>query len=339
MRAVLVHGPGDLRVEERPDPTPGDGEVLVAMEWGGICGSDLSYWKHGRSGTAQLRDPMVLGHEVAGTVVGLGPQVDGVDLGHKVTFHPATPEGDTALPERLAGRTNLHERVRYFGSAAFYPHTDGGFSQLKTVRADQVRTLPEGVTTFEGAIVEPLAVAMHAVSRAGVVAGRDVLVNGCGPIGLLAIAAARHAGARFVVAADLSPAARLIAKAMGADGVYDPSVGPLPRDVEVVIEASGVPGALQGVLHAAARGGVVVQVGNLPGVGAQSVLGDLVTRELTWIGSYRFVDEVDDAIQAIRRGLNVRPLVGGVFDIDDAEAAMRAAADPTRGGKVMLRLS
>ncbi|MCO7197363.1 alcohol dehydrogenase catalytic domain-containing protein, partial [Pseudonocardia sp. McavD-2-B] len=162
MRSVVVHGPGDLRVDERPDPAPAAGEVLVAMEWGGICGSDISYWRHGASGTATLRHPLVLGHEVAGRVAALGPGVEGPEPGTPVTVHPATLVGDRELPCRIAGRTNLHPRVRYFGSAAFDPHTDGGFSQLRCVPADQVRTLPDGVGTAHGALAEPLAVALHA---------------------------------------------------------------------------------------------------------------------------------------------------------------------------------
>src|SRR4051812_25120115 len=114
MRSVVVHGPGDVRVEERPVPVPGPGEVLVAMEWGGICGSDIAYATKGMSGTAALRHPLVLGHEVAGRVAELGAGVE-VEIGLPVTVHPATVVGDTVLPSRIAGRDNLHPCVRYFG--------------------------------------------------------------------------------------------------------------------------------------------------------------------------------------------------------------------------------
>lgn len=154
MRAVTVHGAEDLRVDELPDPVPGEGEVVVAVEWGGICGSDLAYWRHGRSGTAVLRDPLVLGHEIAGRVARVGPGVTGVEEGLPVTVHPAELVGDGRMPERLAGRTNLYPRVRYFGSAAFSPHTDGGFCDLKKVAARQLRPLPEGVDTRSGALAE-----------------------------------------------------------------------------------------------------------------------------------------------------------------------------------------
>lgn len=340
MKAVVVHGPQVLRVEHRPDPRPGPGEVTVAVEWGGICGSDVSYWRHGASGTATLVDPLILGHEIAGRVAELGEGVTGVELGQAVAIHPATPDRDDRLPERLWGRTNLYPRVRYFGSAALHPHTDGGFAQYKVVRAGQLRPLPPPVDTKHGALAEPLAVAMHAVSRAGDVRGREVLVNGAGPIGSLVVAAAKYAGARAVVVADLNPTALQIASALGADDVVDVRTAPLPRDVEIVFEASGAPAALGGVLGATARGGLLVQVGNLPGTPAPAALGDLVTREITWVGSYRFVDEITDAIEAMARGLDVTALMTHTFGLDDADAAMRVAGDRTTGsGKVMLDLS
>jgi L-idonate 5-dehydrogenase len=340
MRAVVVHGPGDLRVDERPDPAPGPGEVLIAMEWGGVCGSDLSYWRHGASGTAVLRHPLVLGHEVAGRIAGIGSGVTGYDVGEPVTVHPAELVGDGCLPDRLAGRTNLYPRIRYFGSAAFDPHTDGGFSELRVVRADQVRPLPTGVSTEHGALAEPLAVAMHAVNRAGAVRGRDVLVNGAGPIGALVVAAAKFAGAASVVAADLADSSLAVATALGADEVRNLATGDtLPDDVELVFEASGAPAALGGVLHATARGGTLVQVGNLPGTAAPAVLGDLVTREVTWVGAYRFVEEISDALAAMRDGLDVSPLITHRFDLDRAAEALAVAADRGSGSsKVMLRL-
>ncbi|WP_423464908.1 alcohol dehydrogenase catalytic domain-containing protein [Promicromonospora sp. MS192] len=339
MRAVVVHGAGDLRVEERPDPVAGPGEVLVAMEWGGVCGSDVAYWRNGSSGTAVLRDPLVLGHEVAGRVAALGPGVSGWTPGTPVTVHPATATAESVLPDRLAGRTNLHSHVRYFGSAAFHPHTDGGFSELRAVPAAQLRRLPDGVSTEQGALAEPLAVAMHAVRRAGVVRGRDVVVNGAGPIGCLVVAAAKHAGAATVTAADVSGTSLAVAKELGADRTLNVAAGDtLPQDSELVFEASGAPAALGGVLRATARGGTLVQVGNLPGAAAPAALGDLVTREITWVGAYRFVEEISDALDALRDGLDVSGVVTHRFGIEDAGAALAAAAGP-ESSKVLIRLA
>lgn len=339
MKAVVVHAAGDVRVEQRPDPRPEPGEVVVAMEWGGICGSDVAYWRHGASGTAVLKQPLVLGHEVAGRIAALGRGVTGVEVGQPVTVHPASPAAGSDLPARLAGRTNLHSRVRYFGSAAFDPHTEGGFSQFRAVPVGQLRPLPDGVSTQQGALAEPLAVALHAVGRAGDLTGRDVVVNGTGPIGALVVAAAKHRGARFVTAIDVSDTALAVAKELGADEVRNLAAGDaLPEDAELVFEASGAAAALGGVLRATARGGTLVSVGNLPGSAVPAVLGDLVTREITWIGSYRFVEEMTDALDALAGGLDVSALVTHRFDLAHAEEALATAARQD-SGKVLLRLT
>ncbi|MDR1430824.1 MAG: L-idonate 5-dehydrogenase [Propionibacteriaceae bacterium] len=343
MKAVVVHGQGDLRVDTLPDPVPGPGEVLLAVEWGGICGSDLSYVAHGSSGTAILKHPLVLGHEFAGRVAMLGEGVS-VPLGLRAAVYPPTLSGDGELPARIAGRVNLYPRVSYYGSAALDPHTDGGFSQFKVVRPDQLLPLPPSVDTKRGALAEPLGVALHAAHRAeagvpGGVVGRSVLVNGAGPIGALTVAAVKRLGAAHVVAADLSDAALAVAAQLGADETVNATRSALPTDMELVFEASGAPGALGAVLRATAAGGTLVQVGNLSAKPVTAILGDLVTREITWLGSFRFVNEMREAIDLLADGLYVDPVMTHEFPIDQAEAAFRTAADRASGSsKVMLKL-
>lgn len=341
MKAVVVHSPGDLRVEEVPDPRCGADQVVVQLEWGGVCGSDLAYWKNGASGTAVLREPLVLGHEVAGHVVEVGSSVEDVAGGSRVAIHPATLVGEHVVAPEIAGRTNLWPQVRYLGSAAFEPHKAGGFSRFRAVRPDQPRALPDSVSTREGALAEPFGVALHAMNRAGDVEGRSVLVNGCGPIGALAVAAARASGAGTVYAADLSPASLDMALAMGADAVVRVADGePLPVDVEVAIEASGAPRALGGVIAAVRRGGVLVQVGNLPAGEVTAALGNIVTREIDYRGSYRFVDEISEAVRLMGSTVDVSPLMTHSFSLEDAAEAFTVAADHSTGSsKVMLRLS
>lgn len=340
MKAVVVHAAKDLRVDEIEAGTPGPGEVLVDMEWGGICGSDIAYVRDGVSGTAVLKDPLILGHEVAGRVAALGEGVDDLEIGTPVTMHPSTYVGEYEVHPDLVGRDNLWPQVRYFGSAAFQPHEHGGFSGSRVVRRDQIRVLPEGVSTKEAACAEPLGVAIHAVNQAGDVKGRTVLVNGAGPIGALCVAAAKHAGAAKVIAADLSGAALAIARQMGADETVNPSGGDaLPQDVDVAIEASGAPGAIGNVLMAVRRGGKMVQVGNLPGGEVPIALGQLVTREIEYVGSYRFNDEITDALQLMADGVDVSPLWTHEYPIEEAVEAFRVAADRTTGSsKVMIDL-
>lgn len=340
MKAVLINNNHELSVEEVADPIPEPGEVRVRMEYGGVCGSDIAYWKTGKSGTAVQREPLILGHEVAGVVDKLGDDVTGIELEARVTFNPATLVGDHEVAPELADRTNLWPEVRYFGSAAFMPHEQGGFSTYRVVRADQIRNIPDGVTTRQAAAAEPLAVAIHGVKRAGDVAGKTVLVNGCGPIGTLIVAAAKYYGAKEVWASDLADESLAHAKAMGADHLVNVGSEALPEDIEITFDASGAPSAIGGLLLATRRGGTLVQVGNLPADPAQMSLGQLVTREINYIGSYRFVDEVVDALDAMANGLDVEPILTHEFDIEDAEEAFATAADRSTGSsKVLLKLS
>lgn len=347
MKAVVVHGPGDLRVEKIDDPVEQPDNVIVKMEWGGICGSDVAYYRQGLSGTAVLKEPLVLGHEGAGRVVHIGASVAkalsdrGIDVGTPVTMHPATLVGDGPIPADGEGRTNIWPQVRYFGSAAFRPHEPGLFSEFRAVRPDQLRVVPAGVTTKEAALAEPFGVALHALTRAGDVVGRTMLINGCGPIGVLAVAAARARGAGELFAADLSAPALQIAARMGAGTTVNLSTGSsLPEDVDVAIEASGAPKALGSVISAVRRGGVLVQVGNLPAGEVNAALGHIVTREIDYRGSYRFVDEISDALELMAADVDVSPLMTHTVSIEEAVRGFELAADRTTGSsKVMINLA
>ncbi len=345
MKAVVAHGAGDLRVDSIPRPTPGPGEVLMKIAYAGVCGSDLGYANQGVSGTAVMKEPLVLGHEVSGVVVEVGEGVDESMIGVAGAAYPATNVGGHVLPERIKGRTNLYPEVRYFGSAAMYPHTDGGMAEYKCMRADQVRVLPEGVDLKRAAVAEPLAVGLHAIKRAedfvdGGVAGKEILVNGSGPIGLLLMAGAKALGASRVIAADTARPALDRALAIGADQAVLIGEDDLPEDIEIIFESSGAPRALGNVLSATARGGLLVQVGNLPATPIEASLGQLVTREVTWIGSFRFSNEMDLALELLADGLNVDPILSHEFSIDDAVEAFATASDRNSGAsKVMIRIS
>lgn len=209
----------------------------------------------------------------------------------------------------------------------------------------------------KGAIAEPLGVAIHAVFRAAAVlgpdgtdvrlqadrqllAGKRVLVNGAGAIGSLVVAAAKYYGAEFVSAADLADSSLNIAQKMGADQVVNRAKGEdLPAEVDLVFEASGAPVALDGLFLAVRRGGRVVQVGNLPGDPSPAALGQLVTREIEYIGSYRFIDEISAAIPAMDNGLDIEPILTHEFPLDQSLKALETAGDKATGAaKVLLRI-
>lgn len=331
MLGCVIHGQGDLRVEELASPSPGPGQVLVAVRYGGVCGSDLHYWRHGGVGDFRLKEPMVLGHEVVGTVVA------GALAGTAVAVHPATPCG--VCPECRDGRRNVCRDTRYLGSAARMPHVQGGFAAEIVVPDEQVRPLPEGLELRRAALAEPLAVALHAVRRAGPVAGRHVLVTGAGPIGCLVVAAAKAAGAAQVTVTDLLPTALGHARTVGANTVVradDPADPGWPAEVDVAVEASGVAAGLDTCLRLVRRGGVVVQLGMLP-PGQSPFAGNLVvSREIELRGAFRFDTEFDDALALLATEDAFDGLVSAVVPLREAESAFALAADRGRSCKVLL---
>ncbi|MGW4752803.1 L-idonate 5-dehydrogenase [Streptomyces chartreusis] len=337
MLGCVIHGQGDLRVEELPVPLPGPGQALVAVRYGGVCGSDLHYWRHGGVGDFRLREPMLLGHEVVGTVVAYGDGASGPLAGTAVAVHPATPCG--RCPECVDGRRNVCRDTRYLGSAARFPHVQGGFAARVVVPADQLRPLPAGLDLRRAALAEPLSVALHAVRRAGDVAGRHVLVTGAGPIGCLVVAAAKAAGAASVTVTDLLPAALEYARAAGADTVVradEPDDAGWPAEVDVAIEASGVAAGLDTCLRLVRRGGVVVQLGMLP-PGQSPFAGNLVvSREIELRGAFRFDTEFDAALELLAVEGSFDGLVSAVVPVRRAEEAFALAADRSRSCKVLL---
>ncbi|MEU2265958.1 L-idonate 5-dehydrogenase [Streptomyces olindensis] len=340
MLGCVIHGRGDLRVAELPVPVPGPGQALVAVRYGGVCGSDLHYWRHGGVGDFRLREPMVLGHEVVGTVVEYGAGASGPAPGTPVAVHPATPCG--VCPECESGRRNVCRDTRYLGSAARFPHVQGGFAARVVVPCEQLRALPEGLGLRRAALAEPLAVALHAVRRAGDVAGRHVLVTGAGPIGCLVVAAAKAAGAARVTVTDLLPAALAYASAAGADTLVradDPDDPGWPSEVDVAIEASGVAPGLNTCLRRVRRGGVVVQLGMLP-AGQSPFAGNLVvSREIELRGAFRFDAEFDDALGLLAAEPGFDGLVSAVVPVGEAESAFVLAADRSRACKVLLEFA
>ena len=341
MLGCVIHGQHDLRVEELPALTPGPGEALVAVRYGGVCGSDLHYWRHGGVGDFRLREPMVLGHEVVGTVVSYGARSSdgssGPLPGTTVAVHPATPCG--ACPECMDGRRNVCRDTRYLGSAARFPHVQGGFASQVVVPAEQLRQIPAGLDLRRAALAEPLSVALHAVRRAGDMTGRHVLVTGAGPIGCLVVAAAKAAGAAHVTVTDLLPEALRYASVAGADTLVradDPGDPGWPSEADAAVEASGVAAGLDTCLRRVRRGGVVVQLGMLP-PGPSPFAGNLVvSREIELRGAFRFDAEFDEALHLLAAEPSFDGLISAVVPVRAAESAFALAADRSRSCKVLL---
>lgn len=335
--AVVAHAAGDLRIQDVPVPAPGPDQAVVEIAYGGICGSDLHYWLHGAAGESILRAPMVLGHEIVGTVARAAADGTGPAAGTAVAVHPATPGPGTArYPE---DRPNLSPGCTYLGSAARFPHTDGAFSRYATLPARMLRALPEGLSLRTAALAEPAAVAWHAVARAGDVTGKTALVIGSGPIGALAVAVLKRAGAARIVAVDMHPKPLEIARDVGAHEVLkgDDAQAIAAVEADVVIESSGSRHGLASAITGAVRGGKVVMVGLLPS-GPQPVPISLaITRELELLGSFRFNTEIDEVLQALANGtLFVDPVVTHEFPLHRGLEAFEVAKNSAESGKVLL---
>jgi L-idonate 5-dehydrogenase len=337
--AVVAYAAGDLRIEDVALAVPGPDEAVVEVAYGGICGSDLHYWLHGAAGESILRAPMVLGHEISGTVVRAAADGTGPAAGTPVAVHPATPgpgEGDIRYP---ADRPNLSPGCTYLGSAARFPHTDGAFARFVNLPSRMLRALPVNLDLRTAALIEPASVSWHAVARAGDVAGKSALVIGSGPIGALAIAVLKRAGASRITAVDMHAKPLEIAAAVGADQVLQATDADAIAAVQadVVIESSGSHHGLASAIQGAARGGTVVMVGLLP-TGPQPVLISLaITRELNLKGSFRFNNEIDDVITALADGtLHIGPVITHEYPLSQGLEAFATAKNSAESGKVLL---
>lgn len=337
--AVVAHGKDDLRVEAIAEPSAAPDEAVVSIAYGGICGSDLHYWTHGTAGESILREPMILGHEVVGTVLTAAADGSGCAAGTRVAVHPATPgPGNGArYPHQ---RPNLSPGVTYLGSAARFPHRAGAFAQRVALPGRMLRALPDGLDLRAAAIVEPASVAWHAVGRAGQVQGKRVLVVGCGPIGCLVIAVLRQHGASEILAVDLHDAALRIAAHSGATSTIlaTDTEAVAASDADIVIESSGSWRGLASAVQGATRGGRIVMVGLLPSGEQPALVSLAITRELELVGSFRFNDEIDAVIPALADGsLRAAATVTHEFAVADALEAFAIANQPAVSGKVLLR--
>lgn len=319
-RAAVLHDPGDLRVEERPTPAPGAGDVLIEVSVVGVCGSDVHYYREGRIGDFVVGAPLVLGHEAAGLVVAVGPGVDPVRVGERVAVEPGVPcRRCTACK---TGRYNLCPDMRFLAT----PPVDGAFTRFLTIPADFAHPIPPGMRDEEAALCEPLAVGVWANRRAEVQPGDRVLVTGAGPVGLLAAQVAAVRGAEVTVI-DPSPARRSLAASVGLSDSHPE----IPRlRVDVLLECSGAPEALASGLATLNPAGRAVVVG----MGADLVplpLPLLQTREISLTGTFRYANCYPAAVSLARRhAVHLAALVGSRFGLDQVEEALLASTrDPS----------
>ena len=328
MRAFVLHGPKDMRLETIPDPKPGPDEVKIRIKRVGICGSDMHYYQHFQIGSFIPKEPFALGHEFSGEVVEHGSSVESVKLGDRVTVEPGLFCGKCRYCK--AGRYNLCSAMRFYGSASCYPHLHGGFAEYVIAPARNCFHVPDGMSYGEGALIEPLAVGMHAVMRAGSLGGKVGLVTGGGTIGQTVVLSALAMGIDRIYVSDIAPFAREFSVAHGATGAVDPTAPSFADDIkaaapdgfDAVFEASGSPRALAQSLELAGRGAVVVQIGTQP---AEVTLpaNVVMSKELTVCGSFRYAHVFPQIITlATQKRMEIAPMITQVFPFEEMQKAM-----------------
>jgi len=341
MRAAVLHAARDLRIEPVATAPLGPNQVEVRIEAGGICGSDLHYYQDGGFGTVRLREPMILGHEIAGTVSRVGSDVSSIAAGTRVAVNPSRP--CQTCRYCFAGKQQHCLNMLFYGSAMRFPHVQGGFRDVLVCDATQAVPVPAAMSAARAAFAEPFAVCLHAVNRAGPLLGRRVLVTGAGPIGALTIIAARRAGALEIVATDVADATLKIARKVGADATVNVSEkDALARyeadkgSFDVMFEASGNARALAGGFAAVRPMGVIVQIGIAGGEMALP-MNVVVAKEIELRGTFRFHTEFALAVALIGNGLvDVMPLLSATVPLERANEAFALAADRSKAMKVQL---
>jgi L-idonate 5-dehydrogenase len=346
MKAVVIHAPHDLRVEDFDLPladAPSPGNVRVRMEAGGICGSDLHYYHHGGFGVVRVKQPMALGHEASGVVEAVG---HGVDLkpGTLVAVNPSSPCFNCAYCRE--GLRHHCTDMRFSGSAMRFPHEQGLFRACIEVPAERAVAMPAGTSPAVAALCEPFAVCLHAANQAGDLAGRTVLVSGCGPIGLLCIVTAKLRGAARILATDITQHCLDMASRMGATDCFDMSKGaealaPFAEgkgSIDIAFECSGNQQAMATAISVVRPRGRVVLVGL--GGDTPMPVNTIVAKELRICGTFRFDAEFNEAARLIGdKSVDLSPLVSAVYPMSDAKAAFDHAGDRTRATKVAIMLS
>ena len=343
MLAAVLHGVKDLRIEQRPVPRPEPGMLLVRVRRAGVCGTDVHYFEEMRFGSFPVTAPFILGHELTGEVVALGQGVQETLLGQRVVVNPSRQCGHCDYCR--SGRGNLCRNVRMLGSASTRPPTDGAFCQYLALGAEQCFPIGPEVDDGIAALMEPLAVALHSVRRGGPVAGKQVIVTGGGPIGLLCVIVARAYGATTVALSDPLEHRRAMAVQCGADAVLDPLAASFREDVarlcgdgfDLMFEASGAAPAARMAFEILCRGGTLVQIGVFSAPEFSLPFNQLMIRELQLVGSFRYGNVFEEGIRLLTAGrLDLRPLVSRVYPLAQASQALAAAC--SKDGVVKIQL-
>lgn len=344
MKVAVMEGIGKMGYTQRPIPAPKADEVLVKLEYVGICGSDMHYYETGAIGDYVVKPPFVLGHEPGGTVVGVGSHVTHLKVGDKVALEPGKTCGHCEFCRQ--GKYNLCPDVVFFAT----PPVDGVFQEYVAHEAALCFKLPENVSTLEGALIEPLAVGFHAANQGGAHAGQTAVVMGAGCIGLVSMMALKAEGVSRVYVVDVMAKRLKKALELGADGVIngkDEDAVEAVRKLtggagcDLVIETAGTEFTTRQAIHMTKKGASVVLVGYSKTGEMTLPMSLALDKELTFKTVFRYRHIYPMAIDAVAAGrVNLKGIVTDIFDFDDIQNAMdKSVSDKANIVKAVVRIA
>lgn len=329
MNTAILNKPLDIEVKQAAVPVPKKDEALVKVYCIGVCGSDVHYYEHGKIGRYEVKEPIILGHELAGEVVGIGDDVTNVSVGDRVAVEPGVTCGRCEYCK--SGRYNLCPDVVFMAT----PPVDGAWAEYVVIRSDFLFKIPDEMSYEEGALLEPLSVGIHAMKRGKATMDDRLFVSGLGPIGLLAIQAAKMFGITEIYASDVVSFRRQLAKKLGVTAVFDPihddileriSTLTEQKGVNLVVETSGNGKAISDTVKIVNRGGRVVLIG-LPTSDSISLnVNELIDGEIDVLGVFRYANTYPIAIQALKSSkIDIEDIITHKFSLNDIKDAVELA--------------
>jgi len=324
MAANVLIRAGHVEMQERRVPTPAPDEVLVKVTAVGVCGSDVHFFHEGRLGDWVVEEPLVLGHESGGVIVAVGSDVSPERIGERVSIEPQHPS--TTSAETLRGDYNLDPHMRFYA----VPGTDGAFQEYVTIQSHFAFAIPDSVSDWAAALLEPLSVAVATGRKAGFSVGDRVLITGAGPVGLAVAQVARAAGATEVFVSDISEARRDAALRFGATTALDPIAdADAIRTVaaDSFVDASGAAAAVRSGIDSLRPGGRAVLVGmGLPELALP--ITQIQNKELVLTGVFRYANTWPAAIALVASGqVDLDGMVTGTFSLDHVKDALESTTD------------
>lgn len=331
MKTAVMTALKTVEIQERPIPVPKENEVLVKVEYVGICGSDLHYYESGRIGDFIVEPPFVLGHEAGGVVVEIGSNVKNLKVGDKVALEPGKTCGECEFCKE--GKYNLCKDVIFFAT----PPVDGVFQEYVAHEAGLCFKLPENMSTMEGALIEPLAVGMHAARQGGARLGQTAVVTGAGCIGLVTLLSLKAMGVSRVAVVDVMEKRLKKAQELGADlvinGKEEDAVAKIMeftdgRGFDLGIETAGTQITASQLIKGANKGATIVFVGYSATGEMTLPIGMALDKELTFKTVFRYRNIYPMAIEAVSSGkIDIKNIVTDYFDLDDIQDALQACVN------------